>query len=205
MLEEVKPIILHTRRGTPLRVLRPFEFDAIREQMDSIDQQLAFDVLLFTGMRYVEFIRFGNNPSWVRDRTRSIYLPPEAQRKEMRVSPDRFIHLSSEGWKAIKEFFSKPRKIYTREGFNKVLSKCAKRADIDGTGLSAKSTRKTWESWLVYQMILIDRQPAALEIVSKSFGHTSSTAIGHYINLDFTKEDIQEITMRTRGWMQSSR
>jgi hypothetical protein len=72
---------------------------------------------------------------------------------------------------------------------------------VSEEGLSSKTLRKTYESWLVQALVIQGRQPSALGLIAKSFGHTESTAIAFYINLDFTRVDIEQIGIRTSGWM----
>jgi len=205
-MAEINPIILHTRKGTPLRVLRPSEYEAIRNAIDNETTRLILDLSLYTGMRYIELCRVAKNPSYIREQSHTIYLSNEVQLKEQRKSPDRFVHLSREGWAAVSRFFMKVKdpvsELYTRRGFTKLLKTSAKSAGVSEEGLSAKTFRKTYESWLVQALVIQGRQPSALSLISKSFGHTESTAIGFYVNLDFTAADIEKIMVYTSGWLE---
>lgn len=204
-MADILPIILHTRKGTPLRVLRPVEYDMLRSSVDSENTKLFLDLSLYTGMRYIELVRLSQNLDWIREQTHTIYLSHEAALKVERKAPDRFVHLSREGWHAVADFKRKgldPKEdLYTRRGFTKFLKSNAAKAGISLDGLSAKTLRKTYESWLVQALVIKGNQPSALALIAKSFGHLESTAIAHYINLDFTKEDIDKIMVRTAGWM----
>jgi len=204
-MPEILPIVLHTRKGTPLRVLRPIEYDMLKDSIDSENTKNFMDLSLYTGMRYIELKRLAQNLDWIREQTHTIYLSNEAALKEQRKAPDRFVHLSREGWYAVAEFKRKGldpvEDVYTRRGFTKFLKAHAKKAGISLEGLSAKTLRKTYESWLVQALVIKGNQPSALSLIAKSFGHTENTAISHYINLDFTKEDIDKIMVRTAGWM----
>jgi integrase len=204
-MAEILPIILHTRKGTPLRVLRPIEYDMLRETIDSENTKLILDLSLYTGMRYIELMRLSKNLDWIREQTHTIYLSNEAALKTERKSPDRFVHLSREGWYAVDAFKRKglepDKDLYTRRGFTKFLKAKAIKAGISPEGLSAKTLRKTYESWLVQALVIKGSQPSALSLIAKSFGHTEGTAIGFYINLDFTREDVEKILVRTSGWM----
>ena len=202
---EINPIILHTRKGTPLRVLRPDEYDLIRNAVDNEPTRLLMDLLLYTGMRYIELCRVAEHQDWIREASRTIYLSNEAQLKVERKSPDRFVHLSREGWSAVSLFFMRVKdpkaELYSRRGFTKLLKTHAKTAGVSSEGLSAKTFRKTYESWLVQSLVIQGRQPSALSLIAQSFGHTETTAVSHYINLDFTALDIEKILVRTAGWM----
>lgn len=205
MAQEILPIVLHTRKGTPLRVLRPIEYDLIREKIDSENTKLVLDLSLYTGMRYIEILRLARNLDWIREQTHTIYLSNEASLKVERKSPDRFVHLSREGWHVVQDFRRRGLKpdddLYTRRGFTKFLKARAVEAGVSTEGLSAKTLRKTFESWLVQALVIKGNQPSALSLIAKSFGHTEGTAIAHYINLDFTKDDVEKIMVRTSGWM----
>jgi len=54
-------------------------------------------------------------------------------------------------------------------------------------GLSAKSFRKTWESWLLFSF-----PDKAMEI-ALSQGHTELTQLRHYANLPFLDKDREEM------------
>ena len=74
-----------------------------------------------------------------------------------------------------------------------------KKAGLGDKGLSVKTFRKTWESWLVVSY------SHALPLIAMSQGHTLITAMNHYLNLPFTKEDVEEIKIRTAGWSGAKR
>ncbi len=37
-------------------------------------------------------------------------------------------------------------------------------------------------------------------LVAMNMGHTNLTAMQHYLNIPFTKEEIEQIKVRTVGW-----
>lgn len=61
-------------------------------------------------------------------------------------------------------------------------------------GLSVKSFRKSWESWLT--VTYDDRLP----LISLSQGHETETAMRHYWGLPFTSEEKQDIKSMVEGW-----
>lgn len=48
-----------------VRVLRPAEYEQLRQGAGTLDNQTRSDALLLTGLRYVEAERLQNNPDWV--------------------------------------------------------------------------------------------------------------------------------------------
>ena len=61
-------------------------------------------------------------------------------------------------------------------------------------GMSAKSFRKSWESWLLFSY-----PDKAMEIVL-SQGHTELTQLRHYANLPFLDKDREEMKEFVVGW-----
>ena len=60
--------------------------------------------------------------------------------------------------------------------------------------VTVRTFRKTWESWLVVSY------PERIPIIAMSQGHTTITAMRHYLNLPFTEEEKREILKETEGW-----
>ncbi len=61
-------------------------------------------------------------------------------------------------------------------------------------GLSVKSFRKSWESWLT--VTYEDRQA----LISLSQGHETETAMKHYLGLPFKAEEKRDIRLMVEGW-----
>ena len=62
-------------------------------------------------------------------------------------------------------------------------------------GLTVKSTRKSWESWLIFYYLnhIFD--------VTLSQGHTTTTSLQHYLNMPFTETDKIEMKNYVEGWI----
>lgn len=58
-----------------MRVLTPVEYDAIKIAIATHKMQFQLDVMLNTGMRYVELQRFAKHPEWHLPNKKLIYLP----------------------------------------------------------------------------------------------------------------------------------
>ena len=129
-----------------VRILRPSEYDKLREGTRTLENRTRSDALLLTGLRYVEAQRLQGNPDWVDGRF--IHLPAFAQRKVKRQQRERWIKLSSKGMSIIP-YFLKTRALPTWKAWSEDLRRWATNSQLDPTGLGPKSMRKTWESWLV--------------------------------------------------------
>ncbi len=177
-----------------VRILRPSEYEALREAIPKMHHQIILDTALFTGMRWIELERFKKNPEWYDLQGGYIYLPPEASRKKKRTMTERYVYLSSRGKAIIPLFLKLDKPIPGRISWNENLKRWAKKGGLDPKGLCAKTTRKTWESWL-----MASYQEKAL-IIAMSQGHTQLTAMHHYLNLPFSKSEIESIKQYTAGW-----
>ena len=184
------------KNGT--RILTPSEVDSL---FDSLCEERKckhkwyeiFNALLYTGMRYVELQRFHEHPEWFLKNRMVIHLPREATKKKKRVYLERYVYLSSQGMVHITNFLKYVDEIPSRTIANKIL-RSAGASSIGEKGLSAKTFRKTWESWLVASY------PNAIPIIMMSQGHTDRVSIMHYLNIPFTREERREIEIRTAGW-----
>ena len=179
-----------------VRILRPREYDTLLDTIFRKDLKYRYreilNALLYTGMRYVELQRFQKHPEWFDKKTRSIYLPPEASRKKKRTMKERYVYLSTQGITHVENFILYADSTPDRIVLNNMLNFWGNKAGLGR--ISVKTFRKTWESWLVVSY------PNALALIAMSQGHTTFTAMNHYLNLPFTDEDIEEIKVRTAGW-----
>ena len=183
-----RPII---RMGT--RILRPKEFKQLLSGCPKTDYRTMLQCLLYTGVRYIELKRFQSFPSWFDGDF--LHLPHEASRKKMRTQRERWVRLNQPG-KMIVEYFTKIKTpVPTYVSFNANLKCWAKRSGLDPTGLSVKTTRKTWESWLMFYY------PQQVASITLSQGHTAITSIQHYVNMPFTETDKLEMKNYVEGWI----
>jgi len=160
-----KPI---TKGG--VRVLRPAEYEQLRQGAETLENQTRSDAPLLTGLRYVEAQRLQGNPDWVDGRF--IHLPVYAQRKVKRKQKERWVKLSSKG-ASILPYFFKAKPLPNWKGWTQNLERWAGRAGLDPEGLGPKTTRKTWESWLVASY------PERVLEIFLSKGHTQTTSLNH--------------------------
>ena len=180
--------ILKVFGKSQVRILRPAEYEAIRLVLQPA-QAIMLDGLLLTGMRYVEARRFQNHQEWLDGKF--IHTPSlKVKAKQM----ERWIRLSNYGQQVIP-LFLKGAKLPGKATFNANLKRWAMKAGLDQVGLSAKTTRKTWESWLMFCY------PERQVNVVQSQGHNTLTSTEHYINLPFVDEDRSVMKKWVEGWI----
>ena len=177
-----------------VRILRPTEYELLRTGARTLENQTRLDTLLLSGLRYVEGQRLHANPDWVDGRF--IHLPEWAQRKAKRKQRERWVKLSDKG-KTVLPFFFKTKPLPDWKVWTDNLQRWAVRAGLDPRSLGVKSTRKSWESWLLAQ-----HPERTMEIVL-SMGHDEVTSVRHYAGLPFTKADKEAMVEWTSGWAEA--
>ena len=189
--QEQSPILKEARKEK-FRILRPCEYELIRKTARKIQQQTRLDALLLTGARYVEVQRLHDHKEWFEGRF--VKLPSEASRKVERTQRERWVRLSNKGVAVLPYFFT-VENLPTARAWSYNLKGWAMKARLDPIGLSAKTMRKTMESWLAFYY------PEMLHAIILSQGHTWTTAFGHYLNLPFTEGDRREMKEWLDGWI----
>jgi len=188
-IDEFKSPIIKRR----VRILRPNEYKALLQCCTKPHHRTMLQALLYTGMRYVELQRLQKYPNWFD--TDFINLPKMADRKVMRKQPERTVRLNQTG-KTIMEYFLRLREpLPAYQNWRDNMRRWGIRAKLDPTGLGVKTTRKTWESWLVFYY----GQTRMTEI-ALSQGHDTLTSLNHYLNMPFTQVDRLEMQPLVEGW-----
>lgn len=175
------------------RVLRPSEFEAIRSGVCRPEEAVLLDALLCTGMRYVEAQRF----QWAGTKWwdgRQVALPKEAVLKHERKQKSRYVHLNPRGVAAVSSFLQCPVQLPSWWTWTDWMKFWARRAGTDPLKLGPKTTRKTWESWLMVTY------PERWMHILLSQGHTAGTSVMHYLNLGFWDEDKAAMKPYVEGW-----
>lgn len=179
------------------RVLTPEEYEALRSALSSEHRQI-FDGLLFTGMRGTEFERFLKHPEWYDHERSYIQMPIGSSLKVKARMKERHILLSTFGNRIIWDLLDSNRRgqIYysARQSWRVNLTRAAEKAGIDPTGIVPKCTRKTIVSWLVASY------PEDAMRISFSMGHDVRTMQEHYLNMPFSRQEIENIKPYVQGW-----
>jgi integrase len=183
------------------RVLTPEEYEAIRSAL-SPDHRPIFDGLIFTGMRATEFDRFLEHPEWFDPSRAYIQIPKGASLKVKARLRARPVLLSTFGNRSIRDLVDSVKRdkvnFSSRQSWRNNLTRAANKAGIDPTGIVPKMTRKTWVSWLMATY------PEDAMRISFSMGHDLRTMQEHYLNMPFSKQEIEEIKPYVQGWAHHS-
>lgn len=184
--------IHHYLRGE-IRILNPSEYDALRVAIPQDRHKTMLDILLITGMRYIEVQRLWDHPEWYIHKENIIHLPEEAQKKHERRQLERTITPLPSMFGYIMKDFREARRPPDESNWNRGLMRWATKAGIHPYGLSAKTTRKTIESWLV---------SAGVEVTTVCLraGHDSLTSMRHYQGLSFNDTEKNDIRKQLTAW-----
>ena len=177
-----------------VRILRPSEYKQLLTGCPKPELKTMLQALMYTGMRYIEMKRFQQYPSWY-DGVQFIHLPRMADRKIMRTQQERFVRLNPPGKLIIEYFINLKRTLPTYQAWQENMETWARRGGISPNCMFAKTTRKTWESWLMFYY------PQQMAQITLSQGHNTITSIQHYLNMPFTETDRLEIKNYVEGWV----
>ena len=153
-----------------------------------------FKALLYSGARYIEMKRFHKHPEWFDGDF--IHLPKLAMKKKKRKQLERWVRLNPAGKEIIKSFLQINQSLPDYSTWRQNLIRWCNNAEIRPDGVSPKTTRKTWESWLVFYY-----GDNHLTKILNSMGHTKTTSIDHYINLPFLESDKKNMEEFVGGWI----
>jgi integrase len=177
---------------TGVRILRPNEWDALLQAVTKKRHKTMLQTLLYTGMRYIELQRFQEYPSWFQ--SEFIHLPKIADRKVHRTQPERWVRLNPQGRIVVEYFLQLDEELPAYQNWRDNMRRWAISAGIDPEGMGVKTTRKTWESWLMFYY------PNFMADITLSQGHDTVTSIQHYLNMPFTEVDHIQMKNYVEGW-----
>lgn len=185
------------------RILRPCEYKVLYDTIPKKDYKTALNALLLSGMRYIEMQRFQQNPKWFDGDF--IHLPAEAQKKIKKVSKSgrkprtqqpRDVKLNPLGKNVILYFIDIKMRLPGWQSWKDNLRRWGEKAGLsDPKRINVKTTRKTWESWL------LATYPERITEITLSQGHDAITSIKHYINIAFTNDDKRDMEEFVGGWI----
>jgi len=176
-----------------VRILRPFEYEAILRAITKKHHRTMYQTLLYTGMRYVELQRFQNYPSWFSgDFVKLPHLL--AEKKVKRTQPERWVRLNQPGRLVVEYFLQLKDKLPAYQNWRDNMKRWARTAKINDEGMGTKTLRKTWESWLMFYY------PGYMADITLSQGHDTITSIQHYLNMPFTEVDQLQMKGYVEGW-----
>lgn len=185
------------KTGLPLgvRIWRPWELGKLVSVIPKKHSRIMFEFLLYTGMRYVEAVSLKDRPDLFDGNV--IHLTPDviAQKKKCKFA-SRYVILSPIGRRVVSDYLDLDKKLPKYTTWQENLQRWSVKANIDARYVSCKSTRKTWESFLIFTY------PVWRDKIFVSQGHTELTALRNYVNLPFSQKDKDEMVSYVSGWGQ---
>ena len=175
-----------------VRILRPSEYEAVLKGCTKKHHRTMLQTLLYTGMRYIELQRFQEYPSWFTGDF--IHLPKMADRKVKRTQPERWVRLNQQGRMIVEYFLQLDEELPAYQNWRDNMRRWASNGGVSTEGMGVKTTRKTWESWLMFYY------PGFMADITLSQGHDTITSIQHYLNMPFTEVDHLQMKNYVEGW-----
>ena len=176
-----------------IRILTPKDYEALKAAIPNDRHKTILEVLLITGMRYAEMLRLYDHKEWYNEKRNIIHLPEEAQKKVKRRQLERTIHPLPSMFSHVLKNFWNGKKPPLEATWNKNMQRWAVNAGISPFGMSAKTTRKTIESWMVAGGVIESS-------VCLRQGHDSLTSMRHYQGLCFSDDEIRSIKKCLTAW-----
>ena len=184
------------------RVLTPAEADAIRAVITKPSGRALFDALLYTGLRFSELRQVAAEPERFDEERGTLAIKSTKPKAKYGA---RNVILGTRGRDAVRRFLDLGAKMpNSATSWQMNLIRWAEQAGLShlpGTtatgnpfGITVRTSRKTWESWLLATC------PERLIDIIMSQGHSESVAIRHYVNLAWTGPEREAIRIETEGW-----
>lgn len=117
------------------------------------------------------------------------------EKKPMRIAKRCAIRLSIRGINLIEFFFKNDKKLPSVQHFDKKMKEWSTLAGLRSEGVSARSLRKTLESWLVAYY------PNNIAMIYSSQGHNELTFLQSYQNFGFINDDIAKMKEWIDGYV----
>ena len=189
---ERDPEVLHLY-VKDIRILTSKEYEALKTAIPKEAHKTILDILLITGMRYIEVLRLYDHKEWYNEKRNLIHLPESAQKKQKRRQLERTIHPLPSMFSDLLRDFWQANRPPQETTWNKNLQRWAVAAGINPYGLSVKTTRKTLESWMITAGIIESA-------VCLRQGHDSLTSMRHYQGLVFSDDELLDIKKKLTAW-----
>jgi len=179
--------ILHPKSNTA--IFRPFEIRKLIHAIPKNVNRERFEALFYTGCRYTELQEVHGKLDRLTDYTLKV-----RNTKALVDTNYRYVQLNDPGVRAVEYYINSKKPLPNYVSWIDNLKRWCVRADIDPNGVGIKSTRKTWESYLVRMY------PEQVERIFLSQGHSRTVALKHYLTLPFNKQDKEDMKYYVDGW-----
>lgn len=183
--------MLENYKKTGIAILRPIQYEMLYDAIPKIENKDKLDALLYTGCRYTELQFLYKHPEMFKGHT--IHMPSFKSEAKHKF---RYIRLNKIGIRAVERFLDVDNNLPSHIAWNENLTRWAKKAGIDSSGISCKFSRRTWECWLVASY------PDKFKQITLSQGHVERISMEFYLMLPFSDEEVDSIKSYTGGWIQ---
>ena len=183
----------HLYTNGEIRVLTVDEYKRLERAIPKDEYKRILEILMITGMRYIELQRLFDNPSWYMKDRNIIHLAADGQKKHARVQKERTINLLPDSFRDKMDLFYRGCRPPEQTSWNRDLQRWSKLAGIHPYGISAKTTRKSIESYMVVAGI-----PETT--ICLRAGHTSVVSMQHYQGLAFSSDERNDIKKLLKKW-----
>ena len=181
--------ILHPSSGTA--IFRPNEVRKLIHAIPKNENRERFEALLYSGCRYTELQEVHGKMDRIDGNSLKVKNTKALSKK---MSKYRYVMLNNPGIRAIEYYIRSPKPLPNYVSWYDNLKRWCEKANIEPDGIGIKSTRKTWESYLV------TIYPQLTERIFLSQGHTDLIALKHYLMIPFSKEDKEGMLYFVEGW-----
>lgn len=176
-----------------IRIFVPVEYDRFKAGIPKKRHKTLFELSTITGMRYAEIQRLYDHPEWYSESRNQIRLNEDAQKKVKRKAKERTIDLLPSTFPYIlDQFFNGPAPPDI-DTWNQDLKRWAVKTNFNPFGVSAKTTRKSIESWMLSSGV------PPFKVYQRQ-GHDPETSLYHYQGLSFTDIEMHQIKKRLIEW-----
>lgn len=176
-----------------IRIFVSVEYDKFKAGIPKKRHKTLFELSTITGMRYAEIQRLYDHPEWYSESRNQIRLNEDAQKKVKRKAKERTIDLLPSTFPYIlDQFFNWPAPPDI-DTWNQDLKRWAIKIDFNPFGISAKTTRKSIESWMLSSGV------PPFKVYQRQ-GHDPQTSLYHYQGLSFTDIEMHQIKKRLMEW-----
>lgn len=182
------------------RILSPAEAATIRSVIRKPSNRALFDLLLYTGLRFVEIRQLAETPE-IYDRERRLLSIRSG--KSRATQKYRNVILCNKGVVAVERYLQNPKLPASSSAWQTNLIRWCRQAGVSELpgrrgsnpyGITVRTSRKTLESWL------LSAYPNKISWVALSQGHTESVSLRHYLTAGFTNGEREAIRGEVKGW-----
>ena len=175
-----------------VRIFRPWELKALLSAIPKKQNKTQFEFLFYTGMRYIEAQAVHEREDLFDGE--HIHLIPKLIKKPKCTIKDRYVKLSPVGRRVAEDYFKLEKGLPHWNTWRENLQRWALKGKIDPSFMSTKSTRKTWESYLIFTY------PQWRDAIFITMGHSEMTALKNYVNLPFSQVNKDNMRRFVAGW-----